>query len=71
MATGRIFIRLVTMNPIKGTFARVRPPTITGYVISAVIQYHPQRKHFRTLRLMGKETTIVLDNSTSERVIEI
>lgn len=52
---------------MEGTFCQTKLPTVKGYVISGIVQFNESTKHFRSIRMLGKDTTIILDGETSTK----
>lgn len=53
--------RLNEVDTRTSTFCRPKPPNQSGFVISAVVQFNSRTQHFRTLRMLGRDLTVVLD----------
>ena len=56
------FMRLEYDEDKLGFFERVKLPFYKGYFPSAVIQFSRKRRHFRVLKLFGRNRTDVVDN---------
>lgn len=60
-------VKLSEVNVKPTSFFIPKPPNFSGYVRSGVVQYNSDSRHFRTVHMLGRDTTIVLDNGTSDR----
>jgi hypothetical protein len=61
------FMRLEYDEDKLRFFERIKMPFYKGYFASAIIQFSRRLKHFRVLKLFGRNRTDVIDNQSIVR----
>ncbi len=56
----QMFIKLMD-NTSSSEFNRSEPPKFEDYFLTGIIQYSEEKKHFRTIKMFGKNVNVVMD----------